>query len=359
MKSNKRDNSSSKKSKYKKDEMKKIATEYLRSISLNGNSDSDIKNDYFDQIISNDYDRFLSFNKINTKSDKQTEYFNYYKQKLLIENRNSSRLSEFLSNEFDDLTSGNNFGKVYVDEILSKKRSLSSKTCSPTISPNKIGQESNFGVLNEQPIPSITIMPSVTFSNVTELNNEKMGDYKLSFSDAESDYFKAMNPPVGHSELISSNITVSSSSTTSINKLNQSFNSSSKSRPKLTKSPKAIEINMNPLVKTSSYQQAAVNYLNPKPSSVNNTNPSRRPYQRTISESSTESNCQTVGRNSGTQKSFMHYKPSLFNNLRRLTNEKMIFTSNNIPLGLFSRIAFRPIANKYTFDKCNPFFFYC
>ncbi len=64
-------------------------------------------------------------------------------------------------------------------------------------------------------------------------------------------------------------------------------------------------------------------------------------FQRTMSESSTESNYNTLNSSSMNKRHLMHYKPGLFNNLKRLNNEKLILVSNNSPLGIFSRLPFR------------------
>ena len=62
--------------------------------------------------------------------------------------------------------------------------------------------------------------------------------------------------------------------------------------------------------------------------------------QRTTSESSTESSCNTINTNKNF-KSFMHYKPGLFNNLKKLNSEKLFLVSNSSPVGIFSRLPFR------------------
>lgn len=62
--------------------------------------------------------------------------------------------------------------------------------------------------------------------------------------------------------------------------------------------------------------------------------------QRTTSESSTESNYNTLNTNKNF-KSFLHYKPGLFNNLKKLNSEKLFLVSNTAPVGIFSRLPFR------------------
>ena len=63
---------------------------------------------------------------------------------------------------------------------------------------------------------------------------------------------------------------------------------------------------------------------------------------RATSESSTESNLSSsLNSNFLNIKNYKIFRPALFNNLKKLTSEKMILTSNNIPLCVFSRIAYR------------------
>lgn len=75
-------------------------------------------------------------------------------------------------------------------------------------------------------------------------------------------------------------------------------------------------------------------------------------YQRTTSESSNESNYNYLNTNSNTKhfKSLMHYKPGLFNNLKKLNNEKLVLVSDSSPVGIFSRIPFR--MSTYKLDFC-------
>jgi len=75
-----------KKQKYKNIKLKQVANEYLANISLDGNNDTHLKKLHFEKIISNDFDCFLNFNNISLEQEKQTEYFKYYKNKLINEN---------------------------------------------------------------------------------------------------------------------------------------------------------------------------------------------------------------------------------------------------------------------------------
>ncbi len=78
---------------------------------------------------------------------------------------------------------------------------------------------------------------------------------------------------------------------------------------------------------------------------------------RATSESSTESNLSaSLNSNSNlltVYRNYKNYKPHLISNLRRLTNERIMLTSNNAPVSVFSRLAFRSSAFKYEklFDK--------
>lgn len=96
--------------------------------------------------------------------------------------------------------------------------------------------------------------------------------------------------------------------------------------------------------------QSTNSYLNPRI-----TFPKNDKRIRAISESSTESNLSSsLNSNSNilSARNFRTCRPTLFNNLKKLTNEKLILTSNNIPISVFSRLAFRSNAFKY-FLKIN------
>ncbi len=75
-----------------------------------------------------------------------------------------------------------------------------------------------------------------------------------------------------------------------------------------------------------------------------------RKYQRTVSESSNESNSNygllALNKNSIISTKNRHYKPLLFNFLRRLNNEKLLFIANNSTIGLFSRLPFKSNLSK-------------
>lgn len=138
-----------KKTKYKSLQLKAIATDYLTNISLDGNHDPELNNFYFDKIISNEFDRFLNFNKISLEKSKQTEYFKYYKNRLTNENSRfkTARLDNFLQSEFNEEST-----KIYIDEILSKKKKI-------------------------QSVPMVQIIPSRTFDNAANLASDVETDY--------------------------------------------------------------------------------------------------------------------------------------------------------------------------------------
>ncbi len=84
--------------------------------------------------------------------------------------------------------------------------------------------------------------------------------------------------------------------------------------------------------------QSTNSYLNPKFHF-----PKNEKRIRAISESSTESN---LSSNILSSRNFRTCRPTLFNNLKKLTNEKLILTANNVPISVFSRLAFRSNALK-------------
>lgn len=346
MKSSKVDQTKLKNAKLKKHKIRTLASDYLSSISLTGNCDTEAKQVYFDRIISNEFDCFLSFNKINNLPNNQNDYFNYYKQKLSKENPSSSRTNDFLKSEFYE----RKCSISYIEGILSN---------------NSQQQDEKNEKLNQLNIPSIKILPSLTFENSTELNPAILClKQKTSMSDAESDYIKTRieNSSKNASnntniQLATSNVTISSTSSVSTqisssHKLAHSINSALQStRHKLShktfKSPDEAILLSNP-----------TNII----SATKSNSSTIRKVQRTISESSNESfnPLNISARNSGSysttasNRTFMNYKPALFNNLKRLTNEKILLTSNSSPVGIFSRLPFRLTCQKYFIED---FFF--
>ena len=88
-------------------------------------------------------------------------------------------------------------------------------------------------------------------------------------------------------------------------------------------------------------------FLNPMkgPSSLTNSSSNKNDRRiRATSESSTESNLSSsLNSNSNIHSAriFKTQRQTLFNNLRRLANEKVILTTNSTPVSIFSRLAFR------------------
>jgi hypothetical protein len=315
-----RNTHNSKKKKYKDLQFKTLANNFLSNISLTVDDDNlknrldaveNTKKLYFEKIISNEFDCFLSFNKINTKPDKQTEYFNYYKERVLSENSSGNRFSNFLHNEFNE----KNVPKFYVDNVLAKTKESETE---PQKRPTAVKLTEN--VL----IPSIKILNINTNQKVVanDLGSEEhpsssVISNKLLPQDLEIDYLK-QTVENGSLQLNNSNLTLSSTSSNSIHLANSLAlaASSSKTRPKLSSRDSDQNVNAS------------------------------HSYSRTLSESSAEStysNIAIIGsRNQqntlvSTNSKSGVLKRSLFQNLRRLTNEKLIMTSNNSPIGIFSR----------------------
>ena len=111
---------------------------------------------------------------------------------------------------------------------------------------------------------------------------------------------------------------------------------------------KLMKINESPTnQRRDVLSQSTNSYLNPK--IVFSKNERRI---RAISESSTESNLSSSlnsNPNILSARNFKTCRPTLFNNLKKLTNEKLILTSNNVPISVFSRLAFRSSAFKYAY----------
>jgi hypothetical protein len=139
---------------------------------------------------------------------------------------------------------------------------------------------------------------------------------KLLPQDLEIDYLK-QTVENGSLQLNTSNLTISSTSSNSIHLANSLVlaASSSKTRPKLSSRDSDQNVNAS------------------------------HSYSRTLSESSAESTYSNVVIGSRNQQNTLVstnskcgvFKKSLLQNLRRLTNEKLIMTSNNSPIGIFSR----------------------
>ncbi len=317
-----RNTHNSKKKKYKDLQFKTLANNFLSNISLTADDDKlknrldaveNTKKSYFEKIISNEFDCFLSFNKINTKPDKQTEYFNYYKERVLSENSsgNRNRFSHFLQNEFNE----KNVPKFYVDHVLAKAKESQEE-------PQK--RQTTIKSAENVLIPSIKILNINTNQKVVANDREGGEEHppsssvisnKLLPQDLEIDYLK-QTVENGSLQLNTSNLTISSTSSNSIHLANSLVlaASSSKTRPKLSSRDSDQNVNAS------------------------------HSYSRTLSESSAESTYSNVVNGSRNQQTLVStnsksgvFKKSLLQNLRRLTNEKLIMTSNNSPIGIFSR----------------------
>lgn len=285
---------------FKRLQAKTLATDFLLNISLTGNQDIELNTIYFDHVITNDYDCLLRLHKIESQPEKQSEFLKYYKQKILNENAKASRFGTFLHDEFERFESV----RSYVEYILCQEIKM------PKSSEIKI-----------------------------VVNNESSHFNKSSMSDVECDYIKThtelMNKQQMNSHLGVSNLTLSSTSNTSVNLIGSN---------KLTHSL------TNAIHTISHAKQRLSRRLSRSPTEDSNSQESShlftsnlrhklRKIQRTISESSADS-IYTV--NMSCNKSMVYNKLHLFNHLKRLNNEKVLFTSNNSALGIFSRIPFKP-----------------
>ena len=157
-----------------------------------------------------------------------------------------------------------------------------------------------------------------SYYTVNDLDQEVSTNIKKPLmQDLEVDYLKQTVENVSL-QMNNSNMTLSSTSSNSIHLTNSLaiMTSGPKRRPKL--SPKDSDQNMN----------AALSHH----------------YSRTLSESSGESSTSNIigsrilqNTLTSTNSKSGVLKRSLLDNLRRLTNEKLILTSNNSPIGIFSR----------------------
>lgn len=268
--------------KYKNLKIRTIAADYLSNIQLTYGS-NETEKCYFDKCLSNDFDCFLTFNKITLSNDEQqqSDYFKYYRQKLMSgggEKRTNSRLNEFLLNEFPQCES-----KEYVESMLSPARSTATAATATVVPAIQILQSND------------TVLPTTITTT---------------------------SPPPAAAVSY---------------------------RPKLyraSKSPADL-----PTIDSSS--NFAVDLLNNKPQvppvplpNTSNSALSARNFKRTISESSNESNYNTI--NSAMSQNWKQtysiasnkMKPTIYHSLKRLTSEKLLFTSNSSPLGILSRLPF-------------------
>ena len=153
--------------KHKRKQIKRIAADYLSNISLDGLLDRPKKHEYYEKIISNDFDCFLAFHRIKIKPEEQTEFFNYYKSSVVYRNEDqSANLKNFLHIEFNNFDANNELdnSKIYIENILTKKAKFQ--------------------------IPEIKILPSLTFDSEYMLDESKL---KLSLSDNDCDINQKVN----------------------------------------------------------------------------------------------------------------------------------------------------------------------
>lgn len=153
--------------KNKRRQIKRIAADYLSNITLNGLLDNTTKHEYYEKIISNDFDCFLAFHKIKRKREDQTEFFNYYKSSVVNrDEEQSNNLQNFLYIEFNNFDETNELdnSKIYIENILDRKTRLK--------------------------IPEIKILPSISFDNHNLSSDSKL---KLSLSDNDCDTNQKVN----------------------------------------------------------------------------------------------------------------------------------------------------------------------
>jgi hypothetical protein len=328
-------------------QLRTVANSYLSHIALDGFLDSD----YYEKVLAEPFDRFLAFNRIAARRANQSEYFNYYKQRLVSEREQArppppdrrSELERFLASEFRSENSDFQAG-AYIRTIVESGRHQTSHSR----------------------VPAIHVVPGATFTDRRDdrralaTNTSLTADLELGYIQAEtvalSSSAAAKTNPIQQAAV--SNVTLSSSSSvvsttrqsSSSHKLAHSLNSallsvSSKLHKQRAPSPSDETLlageRQPPLGESRRRRSAQAR---------------RRPHTRTISESSSESafhsvlfhhktasgnNASSTVCNAQTSRCVTGYKPSLFGNLRKLNNEKLVFTSNNAPLGMFSRLPFR------------------
>jgi hypothetical protein len=365
--------------KLKIQQLRTVANSYLSNIALDGYIDDEVRNEYYEKVMANRFDCFLTFNKISTRADRQSEYFNYYKQRIVNEKRllssraarQQSELEIFLASEFNRSESGVS-SVVQADEYISK-----------ILESNRIGaaaavaQQNSKSNMSATIIPAIKIVPSNTFTDETDLKQQTHQQLHQ-ITDLELEYIQSQAADAKLSRVIqqtaTSNVTLSSTSSISTqhnnnNKLANSLNSALLSiSNKLTAHSGAGGGNKSGKSPLDSLIDQPVGNTNNEEllQGKANAQQRRQQYRRTISESSNESTFQNVMRfqnknNAGlgatgggthqfpyssvyttqTNRGVAGYKPSLFGNLRKLNNEKLVFTSNNAPLGMFARLPFR------------------
>ncbi len=328
--------------KLKTNQLRTLANGYLSNISLDGNITVTLKNDYYSRTVSNDFECFLCINKIHNEKENQSEYFNNYKNKVISRKKDEkiSKLKLFLRDEFSCLEGGESFrSDVYIEKLLNNSQlNQNSKQISGEVANN---------------IPAINIIPSATFNNQSELNsltnknriNDKIEqDYLQNQVEKISTSFPNNNNKAPTSSIL----TLSSNSSTtglvsgSSKLLPHSLNSalvsiSHKIAHKISKSPNEalgdlLEINTKHGNTSRRFRRTISESSSESTYNAYSKNPSS--LLTGVSNSNTNSNYKTVNSGGG-------YKPSLFNNLRKLNTEKLMFMSSNAPIGVFSRLPFK------------------
>ena len=284
----------------KKLQSKTLATDFLLNISLTGNQDVESNRNYFDHVISNDFDCLVRLHKIESQPEKRSEFLKYYKQKLLNQNTNASRFCAFLHDEFEQFEST----RLYVDFILNQDRK----------------------------IPKSSEIKIVVNADSCHFNKSSMSDVECDYIKTQTDF---MNKQPLNSHLGVSNLTLSSNSNSSVHLIgsNKFTHSLTNAIHSISHAKQRLSRRLSRSPTEDSTSQETSNLF------ANNLRHKLRKIQRTISESSADS-IYTV--NMSCNKSMVYNKLNLFNHLKRLNNEKVLFTSNNSPLGIFSRIPFKP-----------------
>lgn len=282
--------------KLKKRKIKVIANDYLNNIQLNGQLNDDYRRTYFDNLIrNNQFNCFVYFNKISTNKREahreNNEFFNFYKDKLAKENSTRNRLDLFLQSEFEQPA-------VNLKQI-------------PSIN---VGDEQDRDELANRP-----------HENLINSGDDAEYEYLKKSVDMADDLTTLTTTNANLMAMGNSNMTLSSTSSTSIN---LSGSKSTSCQPT-----------------SSSTKQSAVKKSKSPNESSTLGGQLHGAYNRTISESSNESclvmlNSSSRNFGSNASRSFTG-KPSFLNNLKRLTNEKILLTSNNSPIGMISRLPFR------------------
>ena len=267
--------------KFKQKQFRRIAADFLTNISLHGNTEQAAKDQHYDKLIANDFDCFLAFNKISTSKAQQSEYFKYYMQNVAGKSLNTSKFELFLLNEFKptETVSPANTTADYIESILS-----SESTCDKTqIAPSVLSEKSPEKASHEQQPSDLELDYLNTYKQFPMLKQKSTK--KPSESEATKTEFGEKLTSILESGCKGSN-----------------FDSAQTSS------------NLNTKLSLCSSSNVNVRY-------------------RATSESSTESNFNSSlasNSNTLTKRYYKANRPYLFNIFRKLTNEKLILTFNQI-----------------------------